>query len=76
MLTPSIQLQINFYKIPNKSTTTKLFHITRNNYLHLVSCVQTSFCTEGRGLGHGCRVLCCPAPWSAYLSQYSVTWCL
>jgi len=38
----------------------------------LVSRGQTLFRTKGKGLGHGHRTVCCPAPWSAYQSQHSI----
>ena len=27
---------------------------------------------RGKGLGHGHRAVCCPAPWSVYQSQHSI----
>ena len=38
----------------------------------LVSHGQTLLRTEGKGLGHGHRAVCRPAPWGAYQSQHSV----
>jgi len=38
----------------------------------LVSRGQTLFHTEGKGLGHGHRANCRPAPWSAYQSQHNI----
>jgi len=38
----------------------------------VVSHDQTSFRTEGRGLGHGHRAVCRPTLWSAYQSQRSI----
>jgi len=38
----------------------------------IVSRDQTLFRTEGKGLAHGHRGVCCPAPRSAYQSQHSI----
>ena len=40
--------------------------------IDIVSCGQTLFHTEGKGLGFGHRETCRPAPWSAYQSQHSI----
>ena len=40
--------------------------------IKLVSHGKTLFRTEGKGLGHGHRAVCRPAPWSAYQSQHII----
>ena len=48
--------------------------IPKGGHWRLVSCGQTLFHTKAKGLGHGHRAVCCPAPWSAYQSQCSIQW--
>ena len=40
-------------------------------HIHTLVCGQTLFRTEGKGLGHCHRAVCCPAPFVAY--EYPIT---
>ena len=66
---------------PGDITLRELEHGKCCNYYPVCVCVvgpnivsrgQTLFRTKGKGLGHGHRATCRPAPWSAYQSQHSI----